>query len=119
MNLRFEEIGQKDKRRSALLAARRSWDLRDVSSWPEGRRRGGGEDPWPCDHALTEMMLGSDGGKSIYGSATYGNSIQVGERADVSHYLAVFRRGVKAWTISSLAVVPETTKESARDSAGH
>jgi hypothetical protein len=91
MNLRFEEIGQKasgrwtyvgkHKRRSALLAARRSWDLRDVSSWPEGRRRGGGEDPWPCDHAFTEMMLGSDGGNSIYGSITYSNSIQVGERA--------------------------------------
>ena len=27
------------------------------------------------------MMLGSDGGNSIYGSITYSNSIQVGERA--------------------------------------
>jgi hypothetical protein len=64
-----------------MLAARRSRDLRDVSSWPEGRRRGGGEDPWSCDHAVAEMMLGSDGAKSIYRSTTYSNVIQVGERA--------------------------------------
>jgi uncharacterized protein (TIGR02246 family) len=38
---------------------------------------------------------------------------------DVSHYLVVLRRGLKAWTISSLASVPETGKANARDSAGH
>jgi uncharacterized protein (TIGR02246 family) len=38
---------------------------------------------------------------------------------DVSHYLAVFRRGLKAWKISSLAVVPESKRANPSDSAGH
>jgi uncharacterized protein (TIGR02246 family) len=37
---------------------------------------------------------------------------------DVSHYLAVFRRGLKAWKISSVAVVPER-KAGASDSTEH
>jgi uncharacterized protein (TIGR02246 family) len=38
---------------------------------------------------------------------------------DISHYLVVLRRGVNVWRVSSLAAVPETSKASARDSAGH
>jgi uncharacterized protein (TIGR02246 family) len=38
---------------------------------------------------------------------------------DVSHYLVVLRRGMKVWTISSVAAVPETSKANARDSSGH
>jgi hypothetical protein len=34
---------------------------------------------------------------------------------DVSHYLVVLRRGVKAWKINSLAIVPETGKAKAGD----
>ena len=37
---------------------------------------------------------------------------------DVSHYLVVLRRGVTAWKINSLAVVPEASKAKA-DSAKH
>jgi uncharacterized protein (TIGR02246 family) len=37
---------------------------------------------------------------------------------DVSHYLVVLRRGVTAWKINSLAVVPETGKAKAGDSPG-
>jgi uncharacterized protein (TIGR02246 family) len=37
---------------------------------------------------------------------------------DVSHYLAVFRRGVKAWKINSVAVVPER-KAGVSDSTEH
>jgi hypothetical protein len=35
----------KHNRRVTWSAARRSWILRGVSSWPGSRRRGGGEDP--------------------------------------------------------------------------
>jgi uncharacterized protein (TIGR02246 family) len=38
---------------------------------------------------------------------------------DISHYLVVLRRGVNVWRVSSLAAVPEASKASARDSAGH
>ncbi|HEY7634326.1 MAG TPA: nuclear transport factor 2 family protein [Gemmatimonadales bacterium] len=37
----------------------------------------------------------------------------------VSHYLTVLRRGLKAWKIDRLAVVPESRPSSAADSAGH
>jgi uncharacterized protein (TIGR02246 family) len=37
---------------------------------------------------------------------------------DVGHYLVVLRRGVKVWRVNSLAVVPETGKGKASDSAG-
>jgi hypothetical protein len=37
---------------------------------------------------------------------------------DVGHYLVVLRRGVKVWKVNSLAVVPETGKAKASDSAG-
>jgi uncharacterized protein (TIGR02246 family) len=36
---------------------------------------------------------------------------------DVSHYLVVLRRGVTAWKINSLAVVPEASKAKGADSA--
>jgi len=36
----------------------------------------------------------------------------------VSHYLVVLRRGVTAWKIKSVAVVPETSKAKAGDSTG-
>jgi uncharacterized protein (TIGR02246 family) len=38
---------------------------------------------------------------------------------DISHYLVVLRRGVNVWRVSIVAAVPETSKASARDSAGH
>ena len=38
---------------------------------------------------------------------------------EVSHYLVVLRRGVNVWRVSSLAAVPEASKASASDSAGH
>jgi uncharacterized protein (TIGR02246 family) len=37
---------------------------------------------------------------------------------DVSHYLVVLRRGVTAWKINSLAIVPGTGKAMAGDPAG-
>jgi uncharacterized protein (TIGR02246 family) len=38
---------------------------------------------------------------------------------DVSHYLVVLRRGVTAWKLTSLAIVPETGKAKGGDSAAH
>jgi uncharacterized protein (TIGR02246 family) len=38
---------------------------------------------------------------------------------EVSHYLVVLRRGLKDWTIKSLAVVPEHRSENAADSTAH
>jgi uncharacterized protein (TIGR02246 family) len=38
---------------------------------------------------------------------------------DVSHYLVVLRRGVAAWKLNSLAIVPETGKAKGGDSAAH
>jgi uncharacterized protein (TIGR02246 family) len=37
----------------------------------------------------------------------------------VSHYLTVLRRGLKAWKIDRLAVVPESRPPNAADSAAH
>jgi ketosteroid isomerase-like protein len=37
---------------------------------------------------------------------------------DVSHYLVVLRRGVTAWKINSVAIVPETSKGKADEPAG-
>ena len=42
-----------------------------------------------------------------------------GGDTDVSHYLAVLRRGLNTWKINSVAVVPETGKANASDSTAH
>ena len=68
-----------------------------------------------------KMSIASDTvrvfGNTAYDVGTVRMSRPEGE--DVSHYLVVLRRGLKAWKISSLASVPENSKASARDSAGH
>ena len=68
-----------------------------------------------------KMSIASDTvrvfGNTAYDVGTVRMSRPEGE--DVSHYLVVLRRGLKAWKISSLASVPESSKASARDSAGH
>jgi uncharacterized protein (TIGR02246 family) len=69
-----------------------------------------------------KMSIASDTvrvfGNTAYDVGTVRMSRSEGDE-DVSHYLVVLRRGVKAWKISSLASVPETRKANARDSAGH
>lgn len=57
-------------------------------------------------------------GNTAYDVGTVRTS-RSGGGEDVSHYLVVLRRGLKAWKLSSLAAVPETSKASARDSSGH
>lgn len=57
-------------------------------------------------------------GNTAYDVGTVRMSRSEGDE-DVSHYLVVLRRGLKAWKISSLASVPETRKANARDSAEH
>jgi uncharacterized protein (TIGR02246 family) len=69
-----------------------------------------------------KMSIASDSvrvfGNTAYDVGTVRMSRSEGGE-DVSHYLVVLRRGVKAWTISSLASVPETGKAQGRDSTGH
>jgi hypothetical protein len=57
-------------------------------------------------------------GNTAYDVGTVRMSRPEGDE-DVSHYLVVLRRGVKAWKVSSLASVPETKEANAKDSAGH
>jgi ketosteroid isomerase-like protein len=72
--------------------------------------------PW------SKMSIASDTvrvfGNTAYDVGTVRTSRSGGDE-DVSHYLVVLRRGLKVWNISSLAVVPETSKVNPRDSAGH
>jgi uncharacterized protein (TIGR02246 family) len=67
-----------------------------------------------------KMSIASDTvrvfGNTAYDVGTVRMSPSKGDE-DVSRYLVVLRRGVKAWKISSLASVPETGNT--RDSAGH
>lgn len=68
--------------------------------------------PW------SKMSIASDTvrvfGNTAYDVGTVRNS-HSGGAEDVSHYLVVLRRGLKVWTISSVAVVPETGKANAKD----
>ena len=72
--------------------------------------------PW------SKMSIASDTvrvfGNTAYDVGTVRTSRSGGDE-DVGHYLIVLRRGLKVWNISRLAVVPETSKANARDSAGH
>lgn len=72
--------------------------------------------PW------SKMSIASDT-KRVFGNTPYDVGTVRTSRSegdeDLSHYLVVLRRGLKAWKISSLAVVPETSKANARDSAAH
>jgi uncharacterized protein (TIGR02246 family) len=72
--------------------------------------------PW------SKMSIASDTvrvfGNTAYDVGTVRTSRSGGDE-EVSHYLVVLRRGLKAWKINSLAVVPETSKPNARDSAAH
>jgi uncharacterized protein (TIGR02246 family) len=49
----------------------------------------------------TTHMQGAEGGEQVF------------------HYLTVYRRGIKAWRIDRLAIVPESKTSSAADSAAH
>jgi uncharacterized protein (TIGR02246 family) len=72
--------------------------------------------PW------SKMSIASDTvrvfGNTAYDVGTVRTSRSEGGE-DVSHYLVVLRRGIDAWKISSVAVVPETGKANARDPAEH
>ena len=73
--------------------------------------------PW------SKMSIASDTvrvfGNTAFDVGTVRTSRSGGDES-VSHYLVVLRRGLKAWSISSLAVVPEASKKpNARDSAGY
>jgi hypothetical protein len=57
-------------------------------------------------------------GNTAYDVGTVRTSRSGGDE-DVGHYLVVLRRGLKVWNINSLAVVPETSKANAKDSAGY
>ena len=73
------------------------------------------EGPWG------KMSIASDTVR-VFGNTAYDvGTVRTsrGGNEDVSHYLVVLRRGVRFWKISSLAAVPETSKATARDSAGH
>ena len=65
------------------------------------------------------MWLASDS-VSVFGNTAYdvGTVRMSGSEGheDVSHYLVVLRRGVTAWKLSAVAVVPETGKAKADDS---
>jgi uncharacterized protein (TIGR02246 family) len=69
-----------------------------------------------------KMSIASDSvrvfGNTAYDVGTVRMSRSEGAE-EVSHYLVVLRRGLKAWTISSLASVPEAKKADAKDSAGN
>jgi len=71
--------------------------------------------PW------SNMSIASDTvrvfGNTAYDVGTVRTSRSAGGE-NVGHYLVVLRRGLKAWTISSLAVVPESSETNARDSGG-
>ena len=68
--------------------------------------------PW------SKMSIASDTvrvfGNTAYDVGTVRTSDSGGDE-EVSHYLVVLRRGVKAWTISSLAAVPEASKAKTKD----
>jgi uncharacterized protein (TIGR02246 family) len=66
-----------------------------------------------------KMSLTSDSVR-VFGNTAYdvGTARMVGSEGheDVSHYLVVLRRGVTAWKLNAVAVVPETGKAKAADS---
>jgi len=72
--------------------------------------------PW------SKMSIASDTvrvfGNTAYDVGTVRTSRSGGDE-EVSHYLVVLRRGVRVWSINSLAVVPVTSQASGRDSAAH
>jgi uncharacterized protein (TIGR02246 family) len=72
--------------------------------------------PW------SKMSIASDTvrvfGNTAYDVGTVRTSRSGGDE-EVSHYLVVLRRGVRVWNISSLAVVPVTSKTDSSHSAEH
>jgi uncharacterized protein (TIGR02246 family) len=66
-----------------------------------------------------KMSLTSDSvrvfGNTAYDVGTVRMSGAEGHE-DVSHYLVILRRGVTAWKLNAVAVVPETSKAKATDS---
>ena len=66
-----------------------------------------------------KMSLTSDSVR-VFGNTAYdvGTARMSGSEGheDVSHYLVVLRRGVTAWKLSAVAVVPETSKAKPADS---
>jgi uncharacterized protein (TIGR02246 family) len=71
---------------------------------------------WP------KMTITSDT-VQVFGNTAYDVGTTRSQRSaggeEVSHYLVVLRRGMKEWTIKSLAVVPERRTKNAADSAAH
>jgi uncharacterized protein (TIGR02246 family) len=71
---------------------------------------------WP------QMTIKSDTVR-VFGNTAYDIGTTRSQRPaggeEVSHYLVVLRRGMKDWTVKSLAVVPERRMENAADSAAH
>jgi uncharacterized protein (TIGR02246 family) len=71
---------------------------------------------WP------KMTITSDT-VQVFGNTAYDVGTTRSQRSaggeEVSRYLVVLRRGMKEWTIKSLAVVPERRTKNAADSAAH